>query len=888
MFNSKYFRNFKIKFVNFGVILTVLICGLSSIINAQTRERLSFNDDWLFQKDDPKGAEGVLSYDKIKDWMRSTGNEYVLTSDAVKTTRPPGNVGEDVVYTRENFDDSKWRKLDLPHDWAIEGDFIKDSPGETGKRPFAGVGWYRKHFTVLNSDKGRQIYIDFDGAMAYPAVWVNGKFVGGWGYGYSSFRLDLTPFIEFGKENVLSVRLENLPQSSRWYPGAGIYRNVWLVKTAPVHVAHWGTYLTTPEISGDAATVNIKTTVENDSDADAKISVNTAIYELDLNDAKSKKAVAVSENSSLVLAKNANGISDANLKISKPKLWNTTAPSRYVAVTNIERGGRIIDSYETPFGVRTTRFDADKGFILNGQHVYIKGVCYHHDLGALGTALNVRALQRQIEILKKMGVNAIRTSHNPPAPELLELADKMGILVMDEAFDEWVAAKRKNGYHLLFNDWHEKDLRSQIRRDRNHPSVILWSTGNEIHEQRPEGHPISLELAKMVHEEDATRPATAGANGLDSGYNGFQKTVDVFGYNYHPTEYTKFNQTNPTIPLYASETASTISSRGEYFFPVVEDKSKGLQDFQMSSYDLYAPRWATTPDTEFEGQDRNPFTAGEFVWTGFDYLGEPTPYDGKAKKIPNISDPVLNQKLADELAKNGEIQLISRSSYFGIVDLCGFKKDRFYIYQARWRPDLPMAHILPHWNWEERVGQITPVHVYTSGDEAELFLNGKSLGRKKKGEYEYRLRWDDVKYEPGELKVVAYKNGKVWAQDVVKTTGDAANISMAADRANINADGSDLSFITVKITDKNGLQIPRSHNHIKFEIEGAGEIAATDNGDATDLTSFQAKERDAFNGMALVIVRSIKGKNGKIKVRAVADDLKSAEITLSASQNRLR
>jgi beta-galactosidase len=411
--------------------------------------------------------------------------------------------------------------------------------------------------------------------------------------------------------------------------------------------------------------------------------------------------------------------------------------------------------------------------------------------------------------------------------------------------------------------------------------VILWSTGNEIWEQgTPAGHKISEALRQIAHEEDPTRPSSAGANDTRSGYNGFQKTLDVFGYNYKPQEYAKFHAENPSIPFFASETASTISSRGEYFFPVAQDKSKGMFDFQMSSYDLYAPRWATTPDTEFEGQDKNTFSAGEFVWTGFDYLGEPTPYDGKIKTMPEISDPVLRGQLADEMKKNGEITLISRSSYFGIIDLCGFKKDRFYIYQARWRPDLPMAHILPHWNWAERLGQITPVHVYTSGDEAELFLNGKSLGRKKKGEFEYRLRWDEVVYQPGELKVVAYKNGKVWAQETVKTTGEAAQISMHADRATIAADGADLSYITVKITDKNGLMVPRSKNLIHFEISGAGEIVATDNGDATDLNSFQSKERKAYNGMALVIVRSIKG--GKIRLKAVSEGLKDTEISIAS------
>lgn len=865
-----------------------LFCSLFVIVffafsfSAQTRERVSFNENWRFSKDDPKDAEGILNYEKIKDWVRSTGNEFVLTSNAVKSVRPNGNLGKNVVYTKSEFDDSAWRKLNLPHDWAIEGDFIRELPGETGKRPYAGVGWYRKHFEVSAKDKRKQFYIDFDGAMAYPTVWLNGKFVGGWTYGYSSFRLDLTPYIEFGKENVISVRLENLPESSRWYPGAGIYRNVWLVKTAPIHVAQWGTFVTTPEVSKDSANVRIETTFVNKSMNDAEISVKTSIYEIDKNDQKIGKAIAVSENKKWNSSANSNNKSYEFISVKNPKLWSVKNPNRYSAVTEISNNGKIIDVYETPFGIRTVKFDAEKGFLLNGERLYLQGVCNHHDLGALGSALNYRALERQLEIMKEMGVNAIRTSHNPPASELLELADKMGFVVMDEAFDAWARGKKKNDYALVFADWHEKDWRSQLRRDRNHPSVILWSTGNEIWEQgTPEGHKISNELRKIAHEEDPTRQTSAGANDTRSGYNGFQKTVDVFGYNYKPKEYAKFRAENPTIPLFSSESASTISSRGEYFFPVSDDKSKGLQDFQMSSYDLSAPPWATPPDWEFEGQDKNPFVFGEFVWTGFDYLGEPTPYDGKTKTMPNLVEPNLKKQIETELAQKGEIPLISRSSYFGIVDLAGFKKDRFYIYQARWRPELPMAHILPHWNWAERVGQITPVHAYTSGDEAELFLNGKSLGRKKKGEFQYRFRWDDVVYQPGELKVIAYKNGKIWAEDVMKTTDAPAQISMQADRANIKADGADLSFVTVKITDKNGLMVPRSKNSIRFEIEGAGEIVATDNGDATDLSSFQSKTRKAYNGMALVIIRSTK-KGGKIKLKAISDSLKTAEITISS------
>ncbi|MBS1792775.1 MAG: DUF4982 domain-containing protein [Acidobacteria bacterium] len=859
----------------------LFIGGMVAAAAAQ-RETVSFNEGWRFQKDDPADAKGVLTLPVIREWIRATGNEFLLTPGAEKPARPSGNLGEAVAYTRAGFDDSAWRRLDLPHDWAIEGPFDKDWEGETGKRPYAGVGWYRKHFNVPATDRGRQIFIDFDGAMAYPVVWVNGRFVGGWGYGYASFRLDLTPYLKPGADNVIAVRLENPPESSRWYPGSGIYRNVRLVKTAPVHVAGWGTFVTMENIAADAD-VDLTARVQNDSNASVRISVTHKIYELSKTDAKSAKPVAVSKPVEATIAPlSTKSVPDAVVTVPNAKLWSVDAPNRYAAVTEIRQNGRLVDVYETPFGIRGIKWSATEGLLLNGKRLYLQGVCDHHDLGALGSALNYRALERQLEILKEMGVNAIRTSHNPPAPELLELADKMGFVVMDEAFDEWVQGKRPNGYNQLFKDWHEKDLRAQIRRDRNHPSVFVWSTGNEIWEQRPKDHPVSTMLAKIVREEDPTRLVTAGANGTESGYNGFQKTVDVFGYNYKPHQYEKFRKENPSIPLFASETASTISSRGEYFFPVVEDKSKGMADFQMSSYDLYAPPWATTPDTEFAGQDKNPFVAGEFVWTGFDYLGEPTPYDTQVRFLPTFTDPQRQAAAAEEFKNTGKVKTPSRSSYFGIVDLCGFKKDRFYIYQARWRPDLPMAHILPHWNWPERLGEVTPVHVYTSGDEAELFLNGKSLGRKKRGQYEYRLRWDDVRYEPGELKVVAYKNGKKWAEDTVRTTGAAAAVAMSADRSSVRADGRDLVFVTVRITDANGLMVPRSHNEVRFSIAGAGEIVATDNGDATDLTPFQSTTRQAYNGMALVIVRPLKGKGGKITVKAESDGLKAASVSVTS------
>ena len=788
------------------------------------RERLSFNADWRFAKGDHGAAE-------------------------------PG------------FNDAAWRKLDLPHDWGIEGPFKQEYPGETGKLPWWGVAWYRKSFDVPASDAGKRVYLDIDGAMSNARVWLNGHNLGGWPYGYASWRLDLTPHLKPGAKNVLAIRLDNPMESSRWYPGGGIYRNTWLVKTSSLHVAHNGAFVTTPIVTPDAATVNVQVTLDNHG-KDANAQVATEVYALDAAGRKAGAPVASSAASPIAkVAAGRQAMLSQSLSVTRPRLWSPRSPQRYVAVTTVSDKGKVVDTYETPFGIRTIAFDAARGLILNGDRLQIQGVCQHHDLGALGTALNVRALQRQLEILREMGVNAIRTSHNPPAPELLDLADQMGFLVVAEAFDGWRVNKAPNDYGRLFDAWHEQDLRAMVRRDRNHPSVILWSIGNEVGEQRePEGWKVAARLAEIVRGEDRTRLTTAAYDHVTSGYNGFQTAVDVYGFNYKPSQYEKLHKSAPQIPIIGSETASTISTRGEYFFPVSDDKAKGVANFQVSSYDLTAPPWAWPPDVEFKGLDDNPFVAGDFVWTGFDYLGEPTPYNDDASLVPDLKG----------------IKMPSRSSYFGIVDLAGFKKDRFYLYQARWRPELPMAHLLPHWNWPERVGQVTPVHLYTSGDEAELFLNGQSLGRKKRGPRDYRLRWDEVVYQPGTLKAVAYKDGKPWAEETVRTTGKAARLKLASERSVLRADGSDLAFVTVTVADKDGLQVPKSNNRVSFSLAGPGEIVATDNGDPTSLESFQSRQRNAFNGLALVIVRTKAGQAGKLVLTAKSEGLGSVQVSLDS------
>jgi beta-galactosidase len=575
-----------------------------------------------------------------------------------------------------------------------------------------------------------------------------------------------------------------------------------------------------------------------------------------------------------------------DIPVKEPALWDINKPELYRVAVMVMDGTTLTDRYETNFGFRTLDFTARNGFLLNGRRVEIQGVCNHHDLGALGAALNTRAAQRQLEILKEMGCNAIRTSHNPPAPELVDLCDKMGFLIMVEAFDTWRIGKKPKDYNLIFDAWHTEDLKAMVRRDRNHPSVFMWSIGNEVPDQ---GHPyMATALRSIVKSEDNTRPVTSGCDNGDSGTNGFQKTFDVFGINYHLKDYKRFYdlKDNSNLGLISTESASTVSSRGEYFFPVIQgdlnNNLPGKGIFQVSSYDEAYPAWASTPDQQWTLLDKFPATMGEFVWTGFDYIGEPTPYSEDMTGLKPESEGY--QETIKMLEKQGVKEVPSRSSYFGIMDLAGFKKDRFYLYQSRWKPGTPMAHILPHWNWPERKGLVTPVHVYTSGDEAELFLNGKSLGKKKKGEFEYRIIWDNVVYQPGELNVIVYKNGIKWAEDVVKTTEKASRLDIAADRPFVHADGGDLIFITVRIEDKNNLLVPRSSNQLNFSIAGPGRIIATDNGDATSHESFQAKSKKAYNGMCLVIVAADKGATGSLTVNVESKGLKAGSVKVDIAK----
>ena len=852
-----------------------VICANTSMV----RERINMNRDWRYQIDDPDGTGTALHYSQLKPYLLPCANDFIIFGKRYQ--RPEGNPGENIAYVKSDFDDSEWRHLNLPHDWAIEGPFNIDYNGSTGKLPYWGIRWYRKTLELSQDDAGKQIYLDIDGAMSYASVWCNGQYVGGWPYGYASFRLDLTPYIKAGQKNVLAIRLDNPDDTSRWYPGSGIYRNVWLVKTSPVHVEQWGTFVRNQQVDSEIAVMEMGVNIENHAGKDVQVKLQTSVYLQGKDGRPVGEEVTQSMTKDIAIKKDSWSSARFQFKVDKPKLWDIDTPNCYVAVSRVFMDGKEMDSYETPFGIRTIEFTHDQGFMLNGQKLAIKGVCMHHDLGALGAAFNEVAAERQLRIMKEMGANAIRTSHNPPAPELVALCDRMGLMMQLELADTWQKGKRKNDYNLLFDDWSEADMRSLVRHYRNHPSVIMWSIGNEMPDQTTDqGIIIARNLTAYCHDEDPTRPTSLGCNKRDAVFRDIVNQVDIFGLNYFHKTYPVFKEQNPTRRYHASETSSATSSRGEYFFPVTTDVNDSRSGFQLSSYDMTTIGWGCAPEVQFKMNEEYPFMSGEFVWTGFDYLGEPTPYNKDLTNLLNFSDPNELEKARKELEELGKIKTPSRSSYFGIVDLCGFPKDRYYNYKSYWRPDVPTVHILPHWNWEERICEITPVHIYTSGDAVELFLNGKSLGRREKAHSYDRLTWDDVRYEPGSLKAIAYKNGQKWAEELVETTGKPAALQVTAEKTELKNDGTDLSFIRVAVVDSQGRVVPRSKNHLKFSVTGPAEIIATDNGDATSLLPFQLSERDAYNGLALVILRSQYMKQGKVVLTVESKGLPKQKIAL--------
>jgi len=757
-------------------------------------------------------------------------------------------LGDDSLARYARYDDSKWRKLNLPHDWSIEGAFDEKATSTTNEGALpTGLGWYRKTFTLPASAKGKSTYIDFDGIYKNSEVWINGHYLGKRPNGYISFRYDLTPYLNHSKPNVIAVKVDNSEQpNSRWYSGSGIYRNVWLVTTGYLGFAHNGTFVTTSSVTKDKALVNIQTIINHAN-----------IQRADLN-------ITVEDAQGKIVSTKGTYLADTiekDIVINKPILWSLTHPYLYKVKLRILSGTKVLDSQTVDFGIRTFNFDKDKGFSLNGKPLKIQGVCEHHDLGALGAAVNTAAIAHKLRILKVMGCNAIRTAHNPPAPEFLDLCDKMGFLVMDEAFDMWAKKKNKFDYYRDWKAWHKIDLEDQVKRDRNHPSVFVWSIGNEIREQfDTSGIRIAKELVGIVKSLDPTRPVTSALseNRPEKNYIYQSHALDLVGLNYHQEAYADFPKNYPGEKFIATETMSALATRGHYD-PVSDttlkwphnSKSKftdGNADLTVSAYDNVAAYWGSTHEETWKIIKKYDFLSGLFVWTGFDYLGEPTPYPWPA-----------------------------RSSYFGIIDLAGFPKDVYYMYQSEWT-DKPVLHILPHWNWQP--GKIVDVWAYyNQADEVELFLNGRSLGSKRKQGDDLHIAWK-VPYEPGILKAVSRLNGKVVLTTEVKTAGAPAKIALVPDRKQIKADGNDLSYITVRILDEHGIPVPNADNLINFEVTGAGTFAAADNGLQTSLESFKASHHKAFNGLCMAIVQS-KARAGAITVKASSPGLKSQSVTIT-------
>lgn len=788
-----------------------------------------------------------------------------------------GDVAEAMT---EEFDDSRWEAVTVPHDWAIYGPFDRShdlqevavtqnleqqasvKTGRTGGLPYVGVGWYRTRFDA-SADK--QVVLVFDGAMSEARVYVNGQEVCFWPFGYNSFHCDVTPYLKKdGKDNLLAVRLENRPQSSRWYPGAGLYRNVRVVTTEQVHVPVWGTQVTTPHVAADYASVCLKTTVDGAGQNDVRIV--TEILSPD------GQVVAVKDNTMKI---NHGQPFEQNFLVDKPRLWSPEAPYLYKAASKIFVDGRQVDEYVTRFGIRSIELVADKGFFLNGKHRKFQGVCNHHDLGPLGAAVNVAALRRQLTLLKDMGCDAIRTAHNMPAPELVQLCDEMGFMMMLEPFDEWDIAKCKNGYHRFFNEWAERDMVNMLRQYRNNPSVVMWSIGNEVPTQcSPEGYKVASFLQDICHREDPTRPVTCGMDQVSCVLaNGFAAMLDVPGFNYRTQRYVEAYGKLPQNLVLGSETSSTVSSRGVYKFPIELKKQAMYDDHQSSGYDLEACSWSNVPDEDFALADDYDWTLGQFVWTGFDYLGEPSPYDTDAWP--------------------------SHSSLFGIIDLASLPKDRYYLYRSLWNKRDNTLHVLPHWTWPGREGENTPVFVYTSYPETELFVNGKSYGKQRKVDAKtafslkendalwlqrrYRLMWMDVPYEPGELKVVAYdKDGRPVEEKIVRTAGKPHHLEVVADRMQLTADGKDLAYLTVRVVDKDGNLCPADNRLVTFSVKGAGTFRAAANGDATCLALFHLPRMHAFSGQLTAIVQSGL-QEGNLIFEAKAKGLRAGKITLKVA-----
>lgn len=825
------------------------------------------------------------------------GRTQVTLEEGWKFTRNDDPHGSEV-----GFDDSNWQSVRVPHDWAIYGPFDKQNDihrmaivqdgqttaiehyGRTGGLPFTGVGWYRNNFSIPDFTDDKRVTIQFDGAMSNARVYINGKEAGYWPNGYNTFYFDITELLNAnGLDNTLAVRLENFNEQSRWYPGAGLYRNVHLITTHQTHIPVWGTHVTTPEVNDKFARVKVQTKLQQDEipSDDVFFKLKTSILD------PSGKVVAVSEGEFTKYDKD--GI-EQTLIVEKPLLWDVRQPNLYKVNSVLSRikrtiskeanktttteSARSVDEYTTPFGIRTIKVVANEGFYLNGRKIKFQGACMHHDLGPLGTAVNEAAIRRQIRILQDMGVNAIRTSHNMPAPEYVRIADEMGMMLMVETFDEWAIPKVKNGYNRYFKEWAEKDVTNVIHHYRNNPSVVMWCIGNEVEEQsNPQGAKVARYLQDICHREDPTRPVTNGMDRVDQVFSNYMAAImDVPGFNYRSFRYQEAYEKLPQQIILGSETTSALSSRGVYKFPVQRKAMAKYEDHQASSYDLEHASWSNLPEDDFIQHDDLPYTMGEFIWTGFDYLGEPTPYYSNWP---------------------------SHSSLFGAVDLAGIPKDRFYLYRSQWNKEQETLHILPHWNWKGREGEVTPIFVYTNYPSAELFINGKSQGKRTKdlsvpleGSYtkeaqqslerqkRYRLMWMDTKYEPGTVKVVAYdEKGNVAAEKEIRTAGKPHRLVLEADRKVINANGKDLSFITVSVVDKNGNPCLTVDDLVTFKVKGAGTYRAGANGDPASLDLFHLPQMHLFNGKLVAIVESTE-EPGNITLEASAGGLQKASVII--------
>lgn len=835
------------KLIVLSVLITFLVLGCTTVkeVNAEVANAYS----------QPKGL-GKFKFND--DWRFSLGtNDLAIQS---------------------SFDDSGWRSLTLPHDYAIEGALDKMNNGRTGGHPTYQEGWYRKSFDAPGEWAEKAVTIGFDGAMAHSTVWLNGKKLGYRPNGYVSFSYDISSHIIPGKTNVIAVRLKPKPMASRWYPGAGLYRDVWLSVDNTTHIVRNDSTITVASLSNEKASVAVDLALKVGSSTNKSYRFNIQI--INSNGDVRTSIIAPAQKLS-----SGNARANTFVTINDPELWSPDNPYLYtLSAELLDEHGNVLDHEEFPLGIRTLEFSSTEGFLLNGQVTPIRGVCLHHDNGPIGAIANPRAIERKLQIMKKMGANAIRTAHNMPSPYLVEYADKLGLLVQIEAFDAWGKAKlgAENGYSESFHEWGKLDLAAMVRQYRNNPSVFMWSIGNEVREQSSsKGADIARDLVKIVKALDITRPTTAGFDKWKQAIkNGLADEVDVVGLNYKPMKYDEVKANRPDWIILGSETSSTVSSRGVYHFPI--EKYEKHPTRRLSSYDIIAPPWAYPLDLDFYFLEKSNSSIGEFIWTGFDYIGEPTPYSGQ----DHTTGGLWNKDWP------------ARTSYFGAVDLIGLPKDRYYLYQSQWL-DSPMAHLLPHWNWPGHEGKEIPVYAYTNSESAELFLNGRSLGVKHKGKDKtdlpvdtllmrnttfsspYRLSWD-VPYERGELKLVARKNNKVIAEDVINTSGPAVGIKLTPDRSNIDADGVDLSYVRISIVDQQGRVVPHAENNVRIIVKGTGELIGVGNGDSATLEPFTVDYVRAFSGEAMAVVQS-KKTPGKITVSAYSDGLKDYQATIISS-----